>query len=222
MPPMIDQTVVDDVSVLTMRAGENRFNLPFVQALTDAVAMAAERAKPLVITGEGKFFSNGLDLDWLRDEGSGQAGEMFPALYELLARVLTFPGATVAAINGHAFGAGLILSSAADYRVMREDRGFFCFPEVDLGMSMSDEFDAIIQTKFSADVLLHALISGHRYGGPEAKAAGLVHEVAPEGELLDKAVAMVRDLAAKDGGNIGRIKDKHYERVVTILRSATA
>ena len=214
---MIDQDIVDDVSLVTMRAGENRFNLPFVEALTQAVEDAASRAKPMVLTGEGKFFSNGLDLDWLRGEGADRAGEMFPALYRLLAKILTFPGATVAAINGHAFGAGLIVSAAADRRVMRIDRGFFCFPEVDLGMAMSDEFDSIIKAKLPADALLQALLSGHRYGGEEAKAAGLVHEVATEDDLVATACSMAAELADKDGETIGRIKAKYFESVVTTL-----
>jgi Delta3-Delta2-enoyl-CoA isomerase len=214
---MIDQAVIDDVSVVTMRTGENRVNLPFVEALTEAVDEAASRAKPLVITGEGKFFSNGLDLDWLRGEGADQAGDMFPAFYRLLAKILTFPGATAAAINGHAFGAGLILSAVADRRAMRIDRGFFCFPEVDLGMAMSDEFDAVIQAKLPTDALLQALISGHRYGGEDAKAAGFVHATATEDALLETALGLVRPLATKDGETIGRIKAKHFERVVATL-----
>jgi Delta3-Delta2-enoyl-CoA isomerase len=214
---MIDLTTVDGISVVTLRAGENRFNLPFVSALIDTIGEAAERAKPLVLTGEGKFFSNGLDLDWLRDEGQAQAGELFPALYRLLADVLTFPGVTVAAINGHAFGGGLILSLAADYRVMRSDRGYFCFPEVDLGMSMSDEFDAIIKAKLPADALLHALITGQRFGGDDAKAAGLVHESTTEDALLDTALGIVRPLADKNGETIGRIKAKHFQSVVATL-----
>ena len=214
---MIDLTIVDDVSVVTLRAGENRFNLPFVEALADTLRDAAEREKPLVLTGEGKFFSNGLDLDWLRGEGQERAGEMFPALYRLLAQVVTFPGVTVAAINGHAFGAGLILSLAADYRVMRADRGYFCFPEVDLGMAMSDEFSAIIQAKLPADPLLHALITGHRYSGEEAKAAGLVHAAASEDALVETALTIARPLTAKSGETIGRIKAKHFEALVATL-----
>lgn len=214
---MIASSLVDDVSVVSMQAGENRFNLDFVGELTDAVDAAAARAKPLVITGEAKFFSNGLDLDWLRGAGQERGAEMFPALYRLLAKVLTFPGATVAAINGHAFGAGLILSACADYRVMRSDRGYFCFPEVDLGMAMSDEFDAIIKATLPAEAMYHALITGRRYGGDDAMLAGLVHAVASEDQLLDTALARVRLLAEKDGNTIAKIKAKHFERVVGVL-----
>jgi Delta3-Delta2-enoyl-CoA isomerase len=214
---MIDLTTVDDVSVVTLRAGENRFNLPFVRTLAETIDAAAERAKPLVVTGEGKFFSNGLDLEWLGSADRDEAGALFPALYALLARLLTFPGATVAAINGHAFGGGLILSVAADFRVMRSDRGYFCFPEVDLDMAMSDEFDAIIQAKLPADPLLRALITGQRYSGEEAKAAGLVHEAATEEAVLETALGIARPLATKNGETVGRIKAKHFERVVATL-----
>lgn len=84
-------------------------------------------------------------------------------------------------------------------------------------MAMSDEFDAVIKAKLPADALLHALVTGHRYGAGEAVDAGLVHRSAGEEELLDTAVGMVRDLAAKDGETIGRIKAKHFERVVDLL-----
>src|SRR5690606_11360743 len=128
----------------------------------------------LVLTGEGKFFSNGLDLDWLGGEGRSEASEMFDAFYRFLARLLTFPGATVAAVNGHAFGAGPVMCGATDFRVMREDRGFFCFPEVDLGMAMSDGFDAIIQATYPSRPPLRALLTGRRDTGPEAVVEGLV------------------------------------------------
>lgn len=214
---MIDQRVVDDISVVTMQNGENRFNLAFVTALSEAIDEAASRGKPLVLTGEGKFFCNGLDLDWLRDAGSGDAGKMFPTLYGVLAKLVRFPGATVMAINGHAFGGGAIMTATADFRVMRADRGFFCFPEVDLSMAMSDEFDALIQAKFPPAALWRALLSGHRHSGPEAKAAGFVDEVATEEELLASAIGLVRDLAAKEGANIAKLRAKHYEAVITTL-----
>jgi Delta3-Delta2-enoyl-CoA isomerase len=214
---MIDQRVVDDVTVVTMQAGENRFNLPFVTALAGALEAAATRAKPLVLTGEGKFFCNGLDLEWMQREGTGQTRELMDTLHGIFARLVSFPGATVAAINGHAFGGGAIMTGTTDFRVMRADRGFFCFPEVDLGMAMSDQFDAVIQARFPAPALWRALLSGHRYTGPEAKEAGLVEEVASEDDLVDTAIDLVRDLAAKDGEAVARLKAKHYQRVLEIL-----
>jgi enoyl-CoA hydratase/carnithine racemase len=94
---------------------------------------AVEGPAALVTTGEGKFFSNGLDLDWLMGGGEGTEG-FIDEVHRLLGRVLGFGAATVAAVNGHAFAGGGMLAVAHDYVVMREDRGFWCLPEVDLGL----------------------------------------------------------------------------------------
>lgn len=49
--------------------------------------------------------------------------------------MLTLPMPTVAAVTGHAFGGGALLAMAHDWRVMRGDRGYFCFPEVDIRLA---------------------------------------------------------------------------------------
>ncbi|MGZ4717220.1 MAG: enoyl-CoA hydratase-related protein, partial [Acidimicrobiales bacterium] len=123
-----------DVWVLHMRNDENRFNRPSVDALHAALdeVDAIEGPAALVTTGEGKFFSNGLDLDWLMAGGDGTEG-FIDDVHRLLGRVLGFGAVTVAAVNGHAFAGGGMLAVAHDYLVMREDRGFWCLPEVDLG-----------------------------------------------------------------------------------------
>src|SRR5688572_29553244 len=139
---MLDVSEVDGVRVIRMAAGENRLDDACTVALADAIDPGGT---PLVLTGEGKWFCYGLDLDWMGQAGADAATAMMQRLHDVLGRLLAYPGATVAAINGHAFGAGAILAAACDQRVMRADRGFFCLPEVDLGLSMSPEFDAVLQ-----------------------------------------------------------------------------
>ncbi|MCA1655018.1 MAG: enoyl-CoA hydratase/isomerase family protein, partial [Pseudonocardiaceae bacterium] len=122
----------DDVFVLDLGADENRFHPDWVQAMhtaLDEVEQAVPRA--LVTTASGRFYSNGLDLDWLGQHGA-ELQTYVAGVQGLLARVLEFPAPTVAAIPGHAFAAGAMLAFAHDIRVMRADRGFFCLPEVDL------------------------------------------------------------------------------------------
>jgi enoyl-CoA hydratase/carnithine racemase len=214
---MIDATKTDGVAVVRMDDGENRLNGPFVDALAAALDDAADPGGPLVLTGTGKFFCNGLDLDWLGAASGDEAGGMFRGLDGVLARLLRFPGATVAAINGHAFGAGAILAAAADYRVQRADRGYFCFPEVDLGLSMSDAFDAVLRAKLPAASVLDALLTGRRYGGSDAQAAGFVHAVAAEDELLDTAVGLVRDLVDKDPATVAALKAQQHRPALAVL-----
>jgi enoyl-CoA hydratase/carnithine racemase len=213
----IDATTVDGVTLVTMQAGENRFDLPFVTALERTLLTAGDEGRPLVLTGVGKFFSDGLDLDWLAAAGPDGSREMMAGLHRVLARLLVFPGATVAAVNGHAFGAGAILAAAADMRVMRQDRGYFCFPEVDLGLAMSEQFDAVLQAKYLRSSLLTGLLTGQRFGADEARALGFVDDVASEDELVVAALDRARPLAGKDGGTVGAIKRSLYRSALAVL-----
>jgi Delta3-Delta2-enoyl-CoA isomerase len=214
---MIDASKIDGVTVMRMDEGENRLNGPFARALTDALDTAADPGGPVVLTGTGKFFCNGLDLEWLGSAPPEEAKLMFRDLHGVLARLLRFPGATVAAINGHAFGAGAIIAAAADYRVQRADRGYFCFPEVDLGLSMSDEFDAVLRAKLPASSVLQGLLTGRRYGGEAARAAGFVDALAGEDELVSTAVGLVRDLVGKTPATIAAIKEQQHKAPLAIL-----
>ena len=214
---MIDVTQLDGVRVLRMADGENRFNGPFVRALAAALDAATDPGGPVVLTGSGKFFCNGLDLEWLGSVPPDDAQQMFRDLHGVLARLLRFPGATAAALNGHAFGAGAILAVAADYRVQRVDRGYFCFPEVDLGLSMSDEFDAVLRAKLPAASVLDGLLTGRRYGGDAARTAGFVDAVAADDALLATAVALVRDLAGKNPATVAAIKAQQHKTALAVL-----
>jgi enoyl-CoA hydratase/carnithine racemase len=71
-------------------------------------------------------------LEWMAKVGEQDAQNCVRKLHDVVARLLTFPLPTVATITGHAFAGGALLALACDYRVMREDRGFFCLPETDI------------------------------------------------------------------------------------------
>ena len=130
-----------------LQNGENRFNPAFVAAINAALdtVEAADGAAALVTVGEGKFFSNGLDLDWIL--GSGEAGMRFVAVdfLGMLRRVLALPVPTVAALNGHTFAGGCLLAMAHDYRFMRKDRGYICMNEIELPMPLSPAMAALLR-----------------------------------------------------------------------------
>ena len=214
---MMEIEVVEGVHVVRLGADENRFNGAFVDALDEATRSVEAVAAPLVLVGEGKFFSNGLDLEWMGADVDA-AGAMLDKVYGILARLLAFPAPTVAAVNGHAFGAGAILALAADQRVMRADRGFFCFPEVDLGMVMSPQFDALLRARLPRRVHLEVLVSGRRYGGPDAVTVGLVDAAVPESDLVAAAVARASVDAGKDPASVQALKAQVHEHELAVLR----
>jgi len=214
-------TQQDAVHVLDLGDDENRFShdwLKNVHALLDTVAEGTEPAV-LVTTGTGKFYSNGLDLEWLLAHGD-QAQQYINDVQELFARVLTLPVPTVAAVNGHAFGAGAMLAMAHDFRVMRTDRGYFCFPEADINIPFTPGMAALIQAKLIPAAAIASMTTGRRFGGPAARELGLVDDVATEAELLEHASGLVRELAGKDRGTLGAIKATMFASAVTALRQA--
>ena len=111
----------EDIAVLTLGNDENRFAPDRLDAINAHLDEVEKSAKGLVTVGSGKFYSNGLDLDWLM-ANSDRLDWYVGRIHELFSRVLTFSLPTVAAVNGHAFGGGAMLAMAHDYRVMRDDR----------------------------------------------------------------------------------------------------
>jgi enoyl-CoA hydratase/carnithine racemase len=213
------------VFVLRMQSGENRFNLAFLDAL-DAALDEVERAPAavaLVTVGEGKFYSNGLDLDWMAGPGRDQAAASIARVHELLGRVLTFPMITVAALNGHTFAAGAMLALAHDFRVMRDDRGFFCLPEADIRIPFTPAMDAVIRAKLSKRTAHEAMVTGRRYTAEQALSAHIVHAKASEAEVLSAAIAMAKSYAGqgKHPATLSTIKRTMYGAVMAVVDAAS-
>ncbi|HEY3709419.1 MAG TPA: enoyl-CoA hydratase-related protein [Amycolatopsis sp.] len=208
------------VFVLNLGDGENRFSPDWLEkatSLLDTVVAGSEPAA-LVTVGGGKFYSNGLDLEWLMSHGD-EAGQYVAAVQELLARVLELPVPTVAAVNGHAFGAGAMLAMAHDFRVMRADRGYFCFPEADINIPFTPGMAALLQGKLTPSAAIASMTTGRRFGGPQARELGLVDATADEATLVETATTVVRDLAGKDRGTLGAIKATMFAPALTALRT---
>lgn len=196
---MIELEQRGDVWLLSMRNGENRFNLESIAALHAALdrVESTDGSIALVTTGEGKFYSNGLDLDWLLSAGP-EAATFIDDVHRLLGRVLGFAGVTVAAVNGHAFAGGAMLACAHDFIVMRDDRGYWCLPEVDLGLPLSPAMYAVVAAHVPEPTLREALLSGRRYDSASALTAGIVTEAAAEARVVERSVARASELASKN------------------------
>ncbi|HME04202.1 MAG TPA: enoyl-CoA hydratase-related protein, partial [Solirubrobacteraceae bacterium] len=174
-PPTLERH--GEVYVLDLGDGENRFNedwLGAVEAHLDEVR-AAPAPRALVTKARGRFWSNGLDLEWMA-ANQDRLGEFVPRVHELLARVLALDVPNVAALQGHTFAAGAMLALAHDQRVMRADRGYFCLPEVDIGIPFTVGMTALISARLPVATAHEAMTTGRRYGGEEAAAAGVVDE----------------------------------------------
>jgi enoyl-CoA hydratase/carnithine racemase len=218
---MIELRRDGDVHILRFDDGENRFTPGFLDEFEKALdaVEATDGPGALVTTGTGKFYSNGLDLDGVSADPAGLEPYL-RRVHGLFARLLTLPMPTVAAVNGHAFAAGAMLAVAHDHLVMRADRGYFCLPEVDLGLPFSRGMAALLQARLPKVTAHEAMVTGRRYGGEDARAAGIVHRTAAADEVVPAAVETAGALAAKRGETIARIRSTMYGPVLSALSGA--
>jgi enoyl-CoA hydratase/carnithine racemase len=216
---MIRTETHGDVTIIHMESGENRFHpalLDELNAALDAVE-GSDGPAAVVLVGQGKFFSNGLDLDYMGSAGQEEAERVLGRVHALFARVLAFPTATVAALNGHVFAAGAMLAMACDERVMRTDRGYFCLPEVDISIPFTAGMQALLVSRLPQPVRHEAMVTGRRYTAADALAAGIVDATAAETEVLGMAVERAAALAGKPRFAMGTIKSNLYADVIATL-----
>jgi enoyl-CoA hydratase/carnithine racemase len=207
----------EKIAILDLGDDENRFTPGFLDEIDATLdRVVADGAHGLVTTSRSKFYSNGLDLDWLSAHGD-QYQWYVGRVHGLLARVLTLPIPTAAAVVGHAFGAGAMLAIAHDFRVMRADRGFFCFPEVDIQIPFTDGMAALIQAKLTPQAAVASMTTGRRFGGDDAAHFGIVDATAGEGAVDDAAVELLRPLHGKSQHTLAAIKETMFAPAVRAL-----
>lgn len=216
--PQLSRT--GEVFVLDLGETENRFHPDWLDEVGEALeeVRAADGPRALVTVATGKFWSNGLDLEWLSAH-SEEFLDYSAAVHELMASCLELPVPTVAAVQGHAFAAGGILALAHDQRVMRADRGWFCLPEVDIGVPFTPGMVALIMARLPPQVAHLAMTTGYRYGGEEALAAAIVDAAVPAESVLPAAMERAAPLAAKASDTLGRIKQRIHAPVLAALRA---
>jgi enoyl-CoA hydratase/carnithine racemase len=185
--------------VVRLDHGVNAFETTFVEELHAAldVVEASAVARALVTVGAAKHYSNGFDIEFLGSLQGADLAAFMDRTLGVLARLLTFPVPTVAALNGHAFGIGAMLALAHDRRVMRVDRGWFCLPEIDLGMQFHPFMLALITHRMAAPVVEEAILTGRRYDGTAAVEAGIAHRTADLDDLVACAIDVAEPLTGK-------------------------
>jgi len=221
---MIELERHEDVFVLTMVDGENRWNTSFVRQFARALdeIEASEGAAALVTrSAHEKFFSNGLDLEWISTKGEHRGGDRaaFGAEFmEVMGRIITLPVPTVAALNGHTFGAGFMCALGHDVRLMREDRGYLCANELQIGMTIPVPEIALFRHKIPAPAFHETVMLAKRWTGPSAVAAGFVEAALPLETLIEAAMTRAVELAplAANRQNYGWQKEAIYGKNAAI------
>ena len=133
---MIDIKSQAGIAVLTLTYGKaNALDIELCEALAARfVELRNSDAKAVVVTGQGKIFSAGVDLIRLSEGGAAYVRKFLPVLHKLYDAVFYHPKPVVAAINGHAIAGGCVLACCADRRIMANDGGRIGVTELLVGV----------------------------------------------------------------------------------------
>ena len=149
---------------------------------------------PVALTGTGRRFSAGLDLGEHFPLFAGDPAAVASWFRDYRAtnlRLFIYPRPTVAAVNGHAFAGGLITAAGWDYRVAVADEAVrFGLNEVPIGIPMPAVYVRLLAYAWGEPVAARARLLGELFSPAHAHTLGMVHEVAPAEQLLDRAVAV--------------------------------
>ena len=166
----------------------NAFDAALIRELAEAFVDVG-RARAVVLAGDGRSFSAGADVDWMRasvdlsfDENVADAN----ALRRMLEAIDACPAPVVARVQGHALGGGAGLVAASDIAIAGRD-ALFAFSEVKLGI-IPAVISPFALAKIGPGAARRYFVTGERFDAEAALRIGLVHEVADD---LDAAVDRV-------------------------------
>jgi enoyl-CoA hydratase len=189
--------VSDSVTVVQFDHGSvSALDLEFLVALRAELAELADNGTALVLTGTGAAFSAGVDLFRILDGGGDYIDQFIPALSGVFEDMFAYRRPVVAAVNGHAIAGGCVIACCADHRLMADGRGRIGVPELLVGVAFPSSALAAVRYAVGDGGVADLVYSGLTLLPAEAQQRGLVDEVVPEAELLDRAVAKAEQLAA--------------------------
>jgi len=192
--------VVDGVARLTVDRPDalNAMNSETLDEIGDAIAEAErEEARVLVLTGAGDdAFIAGADIDYMKEFSTPEALAYAERGQQIVRDLFAYPGVTIAAINGYAFGGGCEFALACDLRVASE-RAVIGQTEIDLGIIPGWGGTQLLQRLVPDETARRLVYFGERLDASDAHERGLVGDVVAHDELYEYVDEMAAELAAK-------------------------
>ncbi len=195
---MIDSKITDGIAVLTLMHGKaNALDIEFCEALAARFTeLRRSDAKAVVMTGQGKIFSAGVDLKRLSEGGADYVRKFLPALHKLYDAVFYHPKPVVAAINGHAIAGGCVLACCADRRIMARESGRIGVTELQVGVPFPALAFEIVRFAVPPRYVPEFTLCGATYASDAALQKGWVDEVVEPAALMGRALAAAQSFAA--------------------------
>lgn len=209
------------VAIMTMTNGENRHNPDWAEAMlaTYAEIINDTEVKALVLTSsDPKNFCLGVDTAWLmKILGENDYPAISRWLYstgEVFKSMLMAPIPTIAAVTGHAFGNGAMLAGACDFRFMRADRGYFCFPEIDMGIQFAPSMIEWMKRIMPYHLFTRLLFTGAKIDASELEKYNVILQSCESAEkTVEEAVAFARTFN-KSRTALAEMKQRTYKHIL--------
>jgi len=194
---MVKLSTENAIAYLTLsHPPANALDLEFMQAILDGIVEAeASDARALVVTGERNVFSAGADLFRVLEEGSDYIDRAGPTMSSVFERLFRFPKPTVAAVNGHAIAGGNIIACACDYRIASSGEHRIGFSELAVGVPFPTWALEIVRFAVGAQHVRDLTLMARTMMVDEALRVGMVDEVVPPEELMDRAARAAERMA---------------------------
>lgn len=177
----------------------NALSLPLLADFVRALADAAQRTdvRAVVVTGAGeRNFSAGADLSRPVENAAAYLAQRRAQFAASLLALLDFGKPVVAAVNGAACGAGMMIALLCD-AVIAGDAARFSLPEINKGLPALPGV-AIVKDRYGSALAADLVLSGRWMTAIEAHTRGLVKEVVPQNELAASAQKIALALGAYD------------------------
>ena len=218
---MIEVTRQGDVTVLTLAHGKaNALDLELCEAIVvcfNELRATSERA--VVLTGQGRMFSAGVDLPRLIDGGTDYVKRFLPALHQLYDTVFHHPKPLIAAVNGHAIAGGCVLACCADKRIAARDSGRMGVTELLVGVPFPAMAFEVMRFATAPQYFPEVILSGATFPTDEALKRGLLDEIAEPAGLMDRALAAAQALGALPPATFAMTKSQIRQPLVDRMAS---
>lgn len=172
----------------------------------DAIEANLDNSALLLTSSSEKTFSTGINLPWIGQ----QTAESFTAFVadfdKLLLRLATFCMPTIGVLNGNTYAGGALIAAALDFRFMREERGRFCFAEVNIKVPFSIPMMAVVKLLPSAQGAYELAITGAAWNAKECVEQGVVDQAVPQDNLFEAALLKAQSVAGKHRATFAMIK----------------
>ncbi len=224
--PVMEWKKDGSVAVIQMCNGANRQNLVFVEEMSqclDKIEADKEIYAVVLTSTDEKNFSQGIDIEWLTGRMNAKDVDSIKSfmhgINDIFKRILLMPIPVIAAINGHAFGNGAMLACTCDFRFMKKDKGFFCFPEVDISIPFLPGMIQFVRKAIPEYKFNEMILSGKRVTAEELyESRVIVKASSDKEELLQDALAFARTFTKKRG-IFGELKKRMYKGIIQVMET---